>query len=91
MNILILPAIATIGAFLLFLLLSKKNKDGLSAVLLTLFGVEWVTLMAIMLYNEVVIPQEWWKLVILFGILMFLILGASFESFEKIPYNPKLI
>ncbi len=77
MNVLILPVLMTIGVFLLFLFTSKKYKDGLSAVLLTLFGAEWVALMAIMLYNDVIISQEWWKFVILFGILIFLILGAS--------------
>lgn len=89
MNVLILPAIAVFYAFLLFLYTSKKNKDGLSAVLLTLFGAEGMALMAIMLYDEIVISQEWWKFVILIGgILMYLIVAGSLEAFGIISYTP---
>lgn len=89
MNILILPTIMTIGAFLLFLYTSKKYKDGLSAVLLTLFGVEWVALMAIMLYNDMVIPQELWKVIVFSSISMIGIIAVAFEAFDKIPYTPE--
>ncbi len=87
MNTLILPAITLLIAFLFSLFLSKKNKDGLSAMLLILFGAEWAALMAIMLYNDVIISQEWWKFVILIGILISLILAESLEVFGKISYT----
>lgn len=84
MNELVLPTIVFLAVSLIFLYISKKkeNKDKLTAAMFTISSMVWVLLVAIMLYEDIVVTsQKWGTFNILVGILILLVVAESFECF----------
>lgn len=90
MNELVLPTFACLFIFLICLLISKHFKDSISTIMFSFFGIVSMLLLIKMLYGDLIIPQEWWKEVIVIpGILILLIILAALEGFGIISYIPE--
>ncbi len=95
MNTLISLAIWVSLVFLAFLLISKiyKKKSWIADMIITtvvlLLGLLWILLMAIMQYNEIAFPQEWWKFAPL-SVLTIVIIVNALIGWGIISYTPEL-
>jgi len=83
MNEMILPTVVVLIIFLVFLLFSKQNEDIISILLYGILGILGMYWIAQMLYDDLIMPQEWWKEVtVLPGILIVLIIWATLDDFS---------
>ncbi len=89
------PAIWISVVFLAFLLISKiyREKSRIAVMIITIivaiFGLLWILLLAIMQYDDIAFPQEWWKFMPL-SALAVVIIANALEGFGVISYTPEL-
>ncbi len=83
MNEMVLPTIAALFVFLVFLHFSKRNEDIISILLYAILGILSMYWFAELIYSDLGMPVEWWKgATILPGFMIILIIWSAIDDFK---------
>ncbi len=84
MDKLITPTMLVLTITLVITYISKKKKSKLVAALFAAFGFAGISLLMIILYDEVVVGRhDWWRFIALSGVLIAMIVCETLEILGK--------